>query len=71
MLMAVDDDRHRQLMIRLILEELTDKGGHWFWALHAITGASPARFGDSFETVRNAWIEWGKGHGYLKDQRLA
>lgn len=67
MLMAADDERHKQLIARFILEELRDRGGHWFWALHAITGASPAQFGDSFSTVRTAWIEWGKSHGYLKD----
>lgn len=66
-LMAVDDDRHRKLVTRFILEELRDKGGHWFWALHAITGATPAQFGDSISAVRDAWIEWGKSHGYLKD----
>jgi hypothetical protein len=66
-LMAVDDDKHRKLVTRFVLEELRDKGGHWFWALQAITGANPAQFGDSFNAVRDAWIGWGKRDGYLKD----
>ncbi len=69
MLMAADDDRHKRLVVGLILEELRDRGGHWLWALHALTGASPAKFGDSFVVARDAWIEWGRRHGYFKDKR--
>jgi len=67
MLMAVDDDRHRRLITRFILEELRDRGGHWFWALHAITGANPAGLNNDFDAVRDAWMQWGKTHGYLED----
>ena len=67
MLMAADDAKHQKLITRFILEDLKNRGGHWFWALQAMTGASPAQFGDSFDTVRNAWIEWGRKHGYLED----
>jgi hypothetical protein len=70
-LMAVDDDRHRRLITRFILEELRDRGGHWFWALYAITRASPARTEDDFQRARDAWIKWGKANGYLEDQRVA
>ncbi len=71
MLMAVDDDRHRRLITRFILEQLKDRGGHWFWALHAITGASPAKPEDDFQSARDAWIRWGRDNGYLEDQRVA
>jgi hypothetical protein len=67
MLMAADDQRHKDLITGFILQELKEKGGHWFWALHVITGASPAQFGDSLSIVRDAWIGWGRTHGYLKD----
>jgi hypothetical protein len=48
-----------------ILEELQRNGGHWFWALHAITQEDPAREGDSFEATAQAWLRWGQAHGYV------
>jgi hypothetical protein len=67
MLLAADDEKHKRLVVGLILEELRDRGGHWLWALHALTGATPAKFGDDFDTARKARIEWGRKNGYLKN----
>lgn len=72
MLMAADDDRHRQLITKLVLEELKNKGGHWFWALRALTGADPTKPEDEdFQHVRDAWIRWGIENGYLEKERAA
>ncbi len=51
--------------IPLILSDLKREGGHWFWALHAITQADPAREGDDYESIRSAWLGWGVANGYL------
>lgn len=56
--------------VPLLLAELQKAPDHWFWALHAITGADPIppnRRGNVLE-MSKAWIEWGKtqdfsGHG--------
>jgi hypothetical protein len=53
--------------VRYILEELGQRGGQWYWALHAITGASPVD-ADSDQTEqerRDAWLQWGRDHGYI------
>jgi hypothetical protein len=49
----------------LIFEDLKRNGGHWFWALHAITQADPALAGDDFTAAAHAWLAWGQAHGYL------
>lgn len=49
----------------LILNELKEKGGHWLWALHAITDEDPAPEGATFRGAVAAWIAWGKTEGYL------
>jgi hypothetical protein len=48
-----------------IFADLQTHGGHWFWALHAITQADPAREADDFEATRRAWLKWGAANGYL------
>ena len=53
--------------VPLILQDLRVRGGFWFWALGAITNASPApaaAAGDMF-AIRDAWINWGRQKGYL------
>ena len=51
----------------LILRDLRDRGGYWFYALERIEGWSPlpkdrpTGFGD----VRDAWVNWGINQGYL------
>jgi hypothetical protein len=51
--------------IPLILREMQQKPGHWFWALNAITGEDPAHPGDNIEEARQAWLQWGREKGYL------
>jgi hypothetical protein len=51
--------------IPLILREMQGHGGHWFWALHFITGESPTPDMASIEEARKAWLSWGKDKGYL------
>ncbi len=48
-----------------IFKELKRNKGHWFWALCAITGEDPAESEHKVSEAANAWLEWGKTHGYL------
>lgn len=50
--------------IPLILRELKRAGGHWLWALFAITGEDPAPEGSTFAEAVDAWLSWGMQHGY-------
>jgi hypothetical protein len=56
--------------IPLILEELYNGDcADWFWALTAISSENPItseQAGD-IKKMSEAWIEWGKLKGYLKD----
>lgn len=54
-------------VIPLILRELKERGGHWFWALKAITGEDPVKPEDigNIRKMAEAWIKWGKEQGYL------
>jgi len=53
--------------IPLILRELENEPGHWFWALAALTGENPAGQGavGNVEAMRQAWLQWGRERGYL------
>jgi hypothetical protein len=51
--------------VPLILNDLRTRGGHWFWALGAITNASPGHTPGDLLEARDAWIDWGKRRGYL------
>ena|SRR5215212_9017417 len=46
----------------LILHDLQNTGGPWFWALHAITGENPvpAEHAGFAEQMVDAWIAWGR-----------
>jgi hypothetical protein len=52
--------------VPLILAELEREPDHWFWALHAITGAQPvpAKSRGNIDKMAKAWVAWGKKHGY-------
>jgi hypothetical protein len=50
--------------IPLILRDLAQRGGHWFWALRAITGEDPASEQTSMPGAARAWLEWGRRNGY-------
>lgn len=52
-------------VVPLILEELRDRGGHWFWALRFITRQNPADGGIEFDAARQAWLKWGRSEGYI------
>ncbi len=51
--------------IPLILRELAHRPGHWFWALHSITGEDPAPSGATFKEAVDAWLNWGRAKGYI------
>ncbi len=53
-------------VVPLLLKELERKPGHWFWALHAITGANPVlpENQGKLKEMAKAWIDWGKKQGY-------
>jgi hypothetical protein len=47
-------------VIPLILDELGNRGGHWFWALRALSGEDPVRIEDRGNVVKmtEAWLDW-------------
>jgi hypothetical protein len=51
--------------VPLILRELSEHGGHWFWALRAITRHDPTPEGGNFEEAVRAWLNWGRSQGYI------
>ena len=51
--------------VTLILKELRDRGGHWFWALRFITQQNPADGCVEFDAARLVWLEWGRREGYI------
>jgi len=55
------------IAVPLILRELQQKPGHWFWALRAITGADPILPEErgKLRAMTDTWIQWGKEHGYI------
>jgi hypothetical protein len=54
-----------QAALPYILRELRDHGGHWLWALRAITDADPATENADFHAARQAWLDWGRAQGHL------
>lgn len=52
--------------VPLILARMQAQGGHWFIALHAITGANPVKPAErgNIKAMQDAWQEWGKLNGY-------
>jgi len=54
-----------ELAVPLILKELEKNGGHWLWALHAITREDPAKEGDDFDAAIEAWLNWGRDQRYI------
>ena len=54
-------------VLPLIFSDLRRSRDHWLWALHAITQTDPAPQGADFSTAVDAWIQWGRDHGYLAD----
>ena len=52
--------------VPLLLARLAQKPAHWFWALHAITGADPVpqESQGNLKGMTTAWLAWGAEHGY-------
>jgi len=48
--------------VPFLLRELERKPDHWFWALHAITGADPVQPEDrgKLRKMAEVWLKWGK-----------
>jgi hypothetical protein len=51
-----------------ILKEMRQRGGHWLWALHAITGEAPASADANFHKTVQSWLQWGREKGYLSSE---
>lgn len=52
--------------IPLVMAELASQRGHWFWALRFLTGSDPVPEGSNIVDARDAWLVWGRQHGYLE-----
>jgi hypothetical protein len=52
--------------VPLVLQELQSRRGHWFWALHFMTGSDPVPSGANIDDARDAWLAWGKQKRYIK-----
>jgi hypothetical protein len=54
-------------VVPLLLRELEQRPNHWFAALRSLTGADPVAPSDrgKIGPMTEAWIKWGKEHGYL------
>lgn len=53
-------------VLPMIFDELKNKGGHWFWALRAITQEDPAKDYTDFEQAKQAWLAWGQSQGFVR-----
>ena len=70
---ATKHPAHREIVsmgepaVPLILERMKSQGGHWFHALHEITGADPVDFDDrgNVPAMQASWLEWGERNGYV------
>lgn len=53
--------------VPFLLAELERELGHWFWALHAITGVDPVPPQDAGDVAKMAaaWVKWGRQQGHL------
>lgn len=54
-------------VIPLILEDLSKRPAHWFWALHNLVpeGEDPAEGAATIREATEAWLQWGKQEGYI------
>jgi hypothetical protein len=53
--------------VPLILEELQREPDQWFWALESITEENPVprEAAGKVRLMAQAWVEWGKQHGFI------
>jgi hypothetical protein len=54
-------------VVPLLLEELQREPDHWFWALESITQEDPVppEVRGKVGEMADAWVAWGRQHGYL------
>ena len=52
----------------MILEDLRQNSGHWYWALKAISNEDPVvpRDRGSIKKMKVAWLEWGETKGLVR-----
>lgn len=55
-------------VVPFILQSLSNKPDHWFWALSAITGEDPIDQSDRGDLVAmaDAWLAWGEAKGLIR-----
>ena len=71
--LTVEHPAHQEIVrmgepaIPLILERMQSHGGHWFYALHQITGVNPIAPEDRgyVKAIQRTWLNWGVANGYL------
>jgi hypothetical protein len=52
-------------VIPLVLRDLRDSRGHWFWALHYLAGKDMAEGSTTIDQARDTWLRWGEDNGYI------
>jgi len=54
------------IAVPYILRELEARPAYWFWALTAITGATPVpvAFQGTFDEAVQLWLDWARENGY-------
>jgi len=53
--------------IPLILKDLKQEGGRWFWALRILCECNPVQeqFLGNYEKMRSTWLAWGRSNHYI------
>lgn len=53
----------------LILEDLRDNSGLWYWALKSISSEDPVPPHDRgvIKRMKSAWLRWGKTKGLVSE----
>lgn len=51
----------------MIVEDLRDNSGHWYWALKAISNEDPVPPSDrgSIKRMKIAWLRWAEQRGIV------
>lgn len=54
--------------LSMILEDLRQNSGHWYWALKAISNEDPVvpRDRGSIKKMKDAWLQWGETKGLVR-----
>jgi hypothetical protein len=57
-----------EMAVPFILQEMSDRPDHWFWALKAITGDNPVlpEHQGRIKLMTKDWLIWGRRKGYIK-----